>query len=74
MKKATLQLETLTCPSCVKKIETLLTRTDGVDSVNILFATSKVKVIFNDNLTQLDSLEKSIGQLGFKVLSSKISN
>jgi copper chaperone CopZ len=39
MKKATIQLETLTCPSCILKIEGALKSLAGVDkeSINVSF-------------------------------------
>ncbi|MEH6907592.1 heavy-metal-associated domain-containing protein, partial [Neobacillus drentensis] len=37
MSKAVYQLESLTCPSCIKKIETTLNKTNGVESTKVLF-------------------------------------
>lgn len=50
MKKATIQLETLTCPSCIQKIDNAVKSLEGVDkeSVNVLFNSSKVKLNFDD--------------------------
>lgn len=41
MQKATIQLETLTCPSCMQKIENGVKSLDGVNKNNI-------KVLFKD--------------------------
>ncbi|MDD4080761.1 MAG: heavy-metal-associated domain-containing protein [Eubacteriales bacterium] len=69
MKKATLQLDTLTCPSCVMKIENAVKSLDGVDkdSVNVLFNASKVKVDFDDTQVSAGDIEKSITTLGYDV-------
>ncbi|NLE69080.1 MAG: heavy-metal-associated domain-containing protein [Clostridiales bacterium] len=69
MKKATLQLDTLTCPSCVMKIENAVKGLDGVDkdSVNVLFNASKVKVDFDDTRLSAGDIEKSITTLGYDV-------
>ena len=50
MQKATIQLETLTCPSCVMKIESATKSLDGVDkdSVQVMFNSSKLKFNFDD--------------------------
>ena len=50
MKKATIQLETLTCPSCMTKIEAALKGLNGVnkDSLNVSFNTSKAKVDYDE--------------------------
>lgn len=73
MKKAALQLETLTCPSCIKKIETTLNKTAGVESATVLFNSSKVKVQFNDSQIESSQIEATVKNLGYEVLSMKVS-
>ena len=55
MKKATIQLETLTCPSCLQKINNGVKRLDGVDknSVEVLMIQKEI----NDCLTKINSFE-----------------
>ena len=69
MKKATLNLETLTCPSCLQNINNALKGLDGVDkdSVNVMFNSSKVKVDFDDTKISVDDIAKSIDKLGYEV-------
>lgn len=69
MKKATLNLETLTCPSCLQKINNALKGLDGVDkdSVNVMFNSSKVKVDFDETKIKVEDITKSIDKLGFEV-------
>lgn len=71
MKKITLQLEALGCPSCIKKIETALNRVDGVEEVNILFNSSKAKVSFDETNLSEEKISKVITDLGYEVLSVK---
>lgn len=71
MKKNTLQLDTLTCPSCVLKIESALKRLDGVESVDVLFNASKVKVQYDENRQNTDSLKNTVTALGYDVLAVK---
>ncbi len=71
MKNVTLQLEQLTCPSCVKKIENALSSQHGVEEVKILFSSSKVKVSYDENQLDADTIEKVVSSLGFEVLSKK---
>ncbi len=73
MSKAVFQLEPLTCPSCIKKIETTLNKTAGVDKVTVLFNFSKVKTEFDDSQIQASQLEEIIKNLGYQVLSAKVS-
>lgn len=73
MAKAEFQLEPLTCPTCVKKIESTLTKAKGVDSVKVLFNSSKVKTEFDDTQTNADKLKLTIENLGYSVLALKRS-
>lgn len=73
MKKAVFQLETVTCPSCIKKIEGALNKIAGVDSVKMLFNSSKVKIEFDETQIQVKDLEEVVKNLGYEVLSSKVS-
>lgn len=74
MKLATIQLETLTCPSCLQKIEAVLKQTKGVvvNESKVLFNASKVKVKFDSEVVSIEEIEKSIDRLGYHVLSSKV--
>lgn len=73
MTKAVFQLEPLTCPSCIKKIETTLSKTAGVESVKVFFTSSKVKAEFDESLVQASQLEEKIKNLGYPVLAAKVS-
>ena len=74
MKKATLQLETLTCPSCLQKIENATKNLEGVDaeSINVLFNASKVRMNFNEELISIEEIEKTIRTLGYEVKKSNV--
>ena len=74
MKKATIQLETLTCPSCIQKIEGALKSLEGVDkdSVKVRFNASKTIVNFDEEKTSVEQIEKAITRMGYPVLSSKV--
>ena len=74
MKKAIIQLETLTCPSCVLKIENAVKVLNGVDKENlkVLFSSSKVKFDFDDTKLSLEEIEKAITSLGYEVKKSQI--
>ncbi|MGD9566980.1 MAG: heavy-metal-associated domain-containing protein [Sedimentibacter sp.] len=71
MKKISIQLEELGCPSCVKKIETALKKQDGISEVNILFNSSKAKVEYDEASIDSDKIVKTISDLGYEVLSVK---
>ena len=67
------QTETLSCPSCIKKIETALNRQSGVKEAKVLFHSSKIKIDFDEANVTTDQLEETITKLGYPVLSKKIS-
>ncbi|NLH97514.1 MAG: heavy-metal-associated domain-containing protein [Clostridiaceae bacterium] len=70
MKNASIQLETLTCPSCAQKIENAVKALDGVDkeSIRVLFNASKVKFSYDEAKVSVHDVENAIAALGFKVL------
>jgi copper chaperone len=73
MKNVVIQLEPLTCPSCIKKIETTLNKVGGVDSVKVLFNSSKVITHFDDSQIEVNKLTDTVKKLGYVVLSAKVS-
>lgn len=67
-KKAIIQLEALTCPSCMQKIEHAVAHQDGVETVKVLFNASKVKAEFNDELTSAQELADVVEKVRVKDL------
>ncbi len=71
MTTKTYQLETVSCPSCVAKIEGMLRKTAGVEKSEVMFNSSRVRVSFNESELSSETLKGSIAQLGYAVLSEK---
>lgn len=71
MEKVIVQLGTLTCPSCMQKIEQAVKKENGVEKVKVLFNASKVKVEINPALTNAEALKKTIEKVGYKVENTK---
>ncbi|WP_130858802.1 heavy-metal-associated domain-containing protein [Gracilibacillus phocaeensis] len=67
MEKVTLQLKSLTCPSCIQKIENAVRKQQGVTKVNVLFNASKVKAEINDQETSAARVAEIIENLGYTV-------
>ena len=74
MQKATIQIETLTCPSCMQKIENGVKSLDGVskESLKVLFNSSKVRVEFDDEKVSIKDIENAIDKLGYEVMKSQV--
>ena len=70
--KTNLRTEDLTCPSCIKKIESGIGKTKGVNDVNVKFNLNKVTVEHDDTVTG-DDLKSTIEKLGYPVKSVKTS-
>lgn len=74
MQKANIQLETLTCPSCLQKIEGAVRGLKGIDkdSLKVMFNASRVKVDFNDSEISIEEIEKAITDMGYEVKKSRV--
>jgi copper chaperone CopZ len=76
MKKVTIQLETLGCPSCTIKIENAVRGLQGVDkeSVKVLFNASKVKLDYDDSQVAIKEIEDAISKQGYIVEKTVIKD
>ncbi|QBP42614.1 heavy-metal-associated domain-containing protein [Paenisporosarcina antarctica] len=74
MVKAVFQLESLTCPSCIKKIETTLSKINGVASAKVFFNSSNVRTEFDDTQIDAKKIGETIQKLGYPVLSVKVKS
>jgi copper chaperone len=74
MKTATIQLETLACPSCMQKIEGAVKSLDGVDkdTLKVLFNSSKVKLNFDESKLTINQIENAIENMGYEVIKSSV--
>ena len=73
MSQAVIQLGPVTCPSCIKKIEAAVSKIEGVETVKVLFNSSKVKAEFDGNKTSGADISETIQKLGYEVQSVKES-
>ena len=76
MQKATIQLEPLTCPSCMQKIENGVKSLAGVEkeSLKVSFNSSKVKVEYADETVSIKEIEHAIEKLGYEVIKSQVKD
>lgn len=65
------QMETISCPSCIAKIEGMLKKTSGIRQSEVMFNTSRVKVEFDENVISSKEIKDKIEKLGYKILSEK---
>ena len=76
MQKATIQLETLVCPSCSQKIEGALKTLVGIEkeSISVSFNTSKVKLNFDPEKLAIEKIKNAITALGYDVLKTQVKD
>ncbi|WP_461215694.1 heavy-metal-associated domain-containing protein [Lacticaseibacillus sp. GG6-2] len=73
-KKITMQLDALTCPSCLTKIESAVKQQPGVDNVKVLFNAAKVKAEFDDSQNSPEQLTDVVTKLGYEVQKVKVKD
>ena len=73
MKKAVFGLEPLSCPTCIKKIESALEKMDGVKEVKVMFHSDKVRTQFDEGVVNADQMQETIEKLGYPVTTQKVS-
>lgn len=71
MRKITLQLEQLTCPTCVSKIQGQLDKAEGLHNAKVLFNSSKVKAELDETVMSVDQVVNLIEAVGYEVESVK---
>ena len=74
MSKAILQLDALSCPSCMQKIQGALEKQAGVDTVKVLFNAAKVKTEFDADQVSAGQLSNVVTDLGYEVKSVKVKS
>lgn len=74
MKKAVINLEELSCPTCMQKIEAAAASVKGIDksSIKVMFNASKLKVNFNEKEVTIEGIEKAIEDIGYPVIKAKV--
>ena len=57
------------CASCVKKIESVLNKTEGVINANVNFASEKVLIEYDNEKTSLDKLANILKKIGYELIT-----
>jgi Cu+-exporting ATPase len=58
----------MTCASCVARVEKVLQRVDGVDSVVVNLASERVTMSFDKNVANLSQLALAVEEAGYKLI------
>ncbi|KRG12917.1 copper ion binding protein [Lederbergia galactosidilytica] len=68
MQQVTLNVQGMSCRSCVNKIEENIGKLNGVESVKVRLSEGKVDVIFIENIIELREIKTAIKDNGYEVL------
>lgn len=74
MQEVNLKIDGMHCASCAHTIEKTLQKTAGVQKVAVNYGTEKVKLVFDEQKTNLDFLSAKIKPLGYSLLVDQKSN
>lgn len=64
--KTILRSKSLTCPSCIDKIEKALLALDGVETAKVFFNSGKIEVNHDPEKVKGAELEKAINAIGYE--------
>ncbi len=66
--KVTIKIGDMSCAMCVKAIEDVLTKIDGVSAVNVNLASEKAYITYNPKMTGISDFKNAIVNLGYQYL------
>ena len=71
MEKQTIAIGGMSCAACAKRVEKAIGKVEGVLSASVNFATEKVTVSYNTQITDLSSVRAAIEDAGYKALDAQ---
>ena len=72
--KATIPIGGMTCAACSQRIEKVIGKLEGVDSVSVNLATEKATVSYHPQTVRLSSIKQAIEKIGYKALEAAKSD
>src|SRR6056297_850623 len=68
IKKETYPVEGMSCASCAKSVESMLSSLQGIKQANVNYANATVLVEFDENTVSPTDMEKSVNDIGYKLI------
>lgn len=69
-----LPIQGMHCASCVNRIQTNLSKLNGVGSASLNLATETATIAFDESKISIESIKKSIEEIGYQVLTTEEDN
>jgi Cu+-exporting ATPase len=69
-----LPIQGMSCASCVSRIQTNLSKLEGISSASVNLATELATIAFDDSTISIESIKKSIEDIGYQVVVAEEDN
>ncbi|WP_077303218.1 heavy metal translocating P-type ATPase [Virgibacillus pantothenticus] len=69
MATKTLNIEGMTCASCVQTVEKATKKLPGVQEANVNLATEKLNISFDENVVSVPDIQAAVDKAGYKALT-----
>ena len=63
--KKTVKVDGMSCTACAKRIETVLGKQEGVQSINVNFAAEKMNIEYQEDKISFNTLQQKVQKMGF---------
>ncbi|MES0342099.1 MAG: cation transporter [Candidatus Humimicrobiaceae bacterium] len=67
--KETYPVVGMSCASCVKKVETVLNKTEGIVDASVNFASEKVTIEYDDEIISMDKVADIVKSIGYELIT-----
>jgi Cu+-exporting ATPase len=71
MNSQVLDIRGMTCAACSQRVEKVIRKLDGVESVSVNLATEKATLVYNPDELQLDFIKKAVEKAGYEAVEPK---
>ena len=65
LKTKTLDIDGMTCSSCVRTVEEVVRNIDGIEQASVNFASEKLQIVFNEERANIDKIIHTIRKKGY---------
>ena len=69
LRKISLEIEGMTCASCVSAVEKAVNKLDGINSVSVNLTTEKAAIEYDPSLVRIADIKKAVEKNGYKAKS-----
>lgn len=73
-KSVIIPIEGMTCQACAQRIEKVLGRLEGVESISVNLVTEKAAVVYDPDIIRLSAIKQKIINIGYKPLDIEVKN